>query len=435
MPPRRTSLQVVGLHVHVGSQITTPEPIRTGGRASSPISRSASSPTASPSSTSISAAASASRTSPVRPSSRSRTTPTRSSGDPPTPDSLLVLEPGRWIVGPAGVLVTEVVDLKRRPDGGWFVIVDAGMTDLLRPALYGAWHDIEPVRAARRRRPPRRRRRPRVRDERHARTRSHAAARRGRRSAGDSRHRRLRRGHGVELQSASDRGRGAGRWTTPGASSAGARRSTTCCSGTSDAHRVRRSRSKRQGNAGAHACARASSRTGSRCARCRFPTTARRSAARSRQALAGEREFTPDVMQLLYVANRYEYRPRLELWLGAGDIVICDRYRASSVAYGEAQGLDAAGSTTCSATCPSPSLTMLLDIAPETAVRRKQTGRDRYERDLGAARARPRELPPTGHPATLGRHRRRAVEGSKWLRRSSSAVLPRLARPSTRARS
>ncbi len=57
----------------------------------------------------------------------------------------LVLEPGRSIVGPAGVLVTEVVDLKRRPDGGWFVIVDAGMTDLLRPALYGALHAIEAV--------------------------------------------------------------------------------------------------------------------------------------------------------------------------------------------------------------------------------------------------------------------------------------------------
>jgi diaminopimelate decarboxylase len=43
------------------------------------------------------------------------------------------------------VLVTEVVDFKRRPDGGWFVVVDAGMTDLLRPALYGAWHRIEAV--------------------------------------------------------------------------------------------------------------------------------------------------------------------------------------------------------------------------------------------------------------------------------------------------
>ncbi len=60
----------------------------------------------------------------------------------------LVLEPGRWIVGPAGVLLTSVVDLKAQPadpDTGEprvFVIADAGMTDLLRPALYGAWHDI-----------------------------------------------------------------------------------------------------------------------------------------------------------------------------------------------------------------------------------------------------------------------------------------------------
>jgi diaminopimelate decarboxylase len=57
----------------------------------------------------------------------------------------VLLEPGRWITGPAGILVTTVVDLKRRPDGGWFVVVDAGMTDLLRPALYDAWHAIEPV--------------------------------------------------------------------------------------------------------------------------------------------------------------------------------------------------------------------------------------------------------------------------------------------------
>jgi diaminopimelate decarboxylase len=57
----------------------------------------------------------------------------------------LLLEPGRWLVGPAGVLVTSVVDLKRRPGGGWFVVVDAGMTDLIRPALYDAWHEIEPV--------------------------------------------------------------------------------------------------------------------------------------------------------------------------------------------------------------------------------------------------------------------------------------------------
>jgi diaminopimelate decarboxylase len=62
---------------------------------------------------------------------------------------MLLLEPGRWIVGPSGVLLTTVVDLKDRPGGGWFVIVDAGMTEHIRPALYGAWHGIEPVGPAR----------------------------------------------------------------------------------------------------------------------------------------------------------------------------------------------------------------------------------------------------------------------------------------------
>jgi diaminopimelate decarboxylase len=57
----------------------------------------------------------------------------------------LLLEPGRWLVAPAGVLVATVVDMKQRPDGDWFVIVDAGMTDLMRPMLYGAWHTIEAV--------------------------------------------------------------------------------------------------------------------------------------------------------------------------------------------------------------------------------------------------------------------------------------------------
>lgn len=100
------------------------------------------------------------------------------------------------------------------------------------------------------------------------------------------------------------------------------------------------------------------------------------------KALAGEREFGPDVMQLLYVANRCEYRPKIEMWMNGGGVVVCDRYRASSIAYGEAQGLDPAWLEEIQRYLPKPTLTVLLDIAPETAVQRKSTGRDRYERDL-----------------------------------------------------
>jgi diaminopimelate decarboxylase len=61
----------------------------------------------------------------------------------------IVLEPGRNIVAPAGALLTRVVDVKDHPDGKAFVIVDAGMTELMRPMLYGAFHRIEPVACSR----------------------------------------------------------------------------------------------------------------------------------------------------------------------------------------------------------------------------------------------------------------------------------------------
>jgi diaminopimelate decarboxylase len=56
----------------------------------------------------------------------------------------LLLEPGRAIIAPAGVLLTRVV-YRKRNDAKEFVIVDAGMNDLIRPALYGAYHEIVPV--------------------------------------------------------------------------------------------------------------------------------------------------------------------------------------------------------------------------------------------------------------------------------------------------
>lgn len=56
----------------------------------------------------------------------------------------VILEPGRVITGNAGVLVTEALYLKPAPDRT-FLIVDAGMNDLMRPALYGAHHDILPL--------------------------------------------------------------------------------------------------------------------------------------------------------------------------------------------------------------------------------------------------------------------------------------------------
>ncbi len=108
------------------------------------------------------------------------------------------------------------------------------------------------------------------------------------------------------------------------------------------------------------------------------------------RALQGERDYGPDVMQLLYVANRYERKPDLQRWIDGGLILVSDRYAASSIAYGEAQGLDPAWLTEIQKFLPPASITIMLDIAPETAVQRKAVDRDRYERDL-AMQARVRE--------------------------------------------
>jgi diaminopimelate decarboxylase len=81
--------------------------------------------------------------------------------DPPTPldfaamvdevlgglDIDLAFEPGRVIAANAGLLVSRVVHVHERPEGRRFLVVDAAMNDLIRPAMYEAFHDIRPVSA------------------------------------------------------------------------------------------------------------------------------------------------------------------------------------------------------------------------------------------------------------------------------------------------
>lgn len=100
------------------------------------------------------------------------------------------------------------------------------------------------------------------------------------------------------------------------------------------------------------------------------------------QALQGQRAYGPDVLQLLYIANRYEYAARIRGWLSEGAMVVADRYAASSLAYGEALGLDVPWLTDTQRLLPAADLTLVLDIAPETSLERKRAARDRFERDL-----------------------------------------------------
>ena len=121
------------------------------------------------------------------------------------------------------------------------------------------------------------------------------------------------------------------------------------------------------------------------------------------RALKGERDYAADTMQLLYVANRFEWKPEIERELATGTVVVCDRYLASSVAYGEAFGLDGPWLSEIQRYLPQPDLTVLLDIEPQVSATRKTAERDKYERDL----------------ALLGRVRAsylRQASAPKWLR-------------------
>lgn len=125
------------------------------------------------------------------------------------------------------------------------------------------------------------------------------------------------------------------------------------------------------------------------------------------RALHGEREYAADVMQLLYVANRYEWKARMVDARERGAVLICDRYLASSIAYGEAHGLDAGWLTDIQRYLPQPDVTFLLDISPEVSARRKTIDRDRYERDLSLlARVRDSYL--------------RQARGAGWVRLDAS---------------
>ncbi|HEX4098144.1 MAG TPA: diaminopimelate decarboxylase [Caulobacteraceae bacterium] len=60
-------------------------------------------------------------------------------------DVALTTEPGRVIAANAGVLVSRVIHVHQRPEGRRFLVLDAAMNDLIRPAMYDAYHDIRPV--------------------------------------------------------------------------------------------------------------------------------------------------------------------------------------------------------------------------------------------------------------------------------------------------
>jgi diaminopimelate decarboxylase len=139
----RPGLEIVGLHTHVGSQIMDLEPLRRAATAVAALARELAADGVPIEHLDLGGGLGISYDGTPAPTAEEYSaailSAVRDSG------LAIILEPGRNIVGPAGVLVTRVVDVKPQPGGKLFVILDAGMTELIRPMLYNAYHRIEPA--------------------------------------------------------------------------------------------------------------------------------------------------------------------------------------------------------------------------------------------------------------------------------------------------
>jgi diaminopimelate decarboxylase len=136
-------LRLAGVHIHIGSQITTAEPLRRAAGALAALAIELREDGVPLEHVDLGGGLG------IAYESRPMITPAeyasavlpelRRAGIP------VVLEPGRAVVGHSGALVSRVVDTKQFPDGRRFAVLDAGMTELMRPALYGSFHRIVAV--------------------------------------------------------------------------------------------------------------------------------------------------------------------------------------------------------------------------------------------------------------------------------------------------
>jgi diaminopimelate decarboxylase len=142
----RPFLTLVALHVHVGSQITSREPIQKAARFAADMAADASRLGVSLEYVDLGGGLGipydGAEIVSLREYAATLVEEIRPTGLP------IVVEPGRSLVGPTAVLLASVLDLKPRSAVSDFAVIDAGMTELMRPALYDAFHRIEAVRPA-----------------------------------------------------------------------------------------------------------------------------------------------------------------------------------------------------------------------------------------------------------------------------------------------
>ena len=140
---RRPGLDVVGLHVHLGSQIVEMEPLARAAQALAGLAREARDIGLTLRHLDLGGGLGISYDGAPAPD------PARyAAAIAPIVEATgldLLLEPGRCLVGPAGILVGRIADVKCYPGSPRFMVLDTGMTELVRPALYGAYHRMEAV--------------------------------------------------------------------------------------------------------------------------------------------------------------------------------------------------------------------------------------------------------------------------------------------------
>jgi diaminopimelate decarboxylase len=139
----RPFLKLVAVHVHIGSQVTTIDPLRRAARFIAEVAERLKAKGLALEYVDVGGGLGISYdgTEVVSPRQYVETLVTEIA-----PTGLpIVVEPGRSIVGPSGTLLARVVDVKPRNAVSEFIVIDAGMTELMRPALYGAFHRIDPV--------------------------------------------------------------------------------------------------------------------------------------------------------------------------------------------------------------------------------------------------------------------------------------------------
>jgi diaminopimelate decarboxylase len=139
----RASLRFVGVHVHIGSQITSAEPLRRAAESLVTLAMDLTEDGFSLEHVDLGGGLGISYEG--RPMITAKEYAAAVLPELKRLGVPVVLEPGRAVVGHSGALVARVVDTKRNPDGRQFAVLDAGMSELMRPALYGSFHRIVPV--------------------------------------------------------------------------------------------------------------------------------------------------------------------------------------------------------------------------------------------------------------------------------------------------